>query len=73
MKSIILAAGQGTRLAPYTNDRPKCMVEIDGKPMLSYVIENMRSVGIEDINIVTGYKKELINSMQISNYDYKKW
>lgn len=57
MKVIILAAGQGTRLRPLTDDRPKCMVEVNGKSIIQRQIDTMRSCGIEDadITIVTGY------------------
>ena len=60
MKAIILAAGMGTRLRPYTLERPKCLVEINGKSLLDYQIEILRSFGIEDIIIVGGYKAEML-------------
>ncbi|UXZ21262.1 phosphocholine cytidylyltransferase family protein [Pseudomonas sp. YeP6b] len=55
MQVIILAAGQGTRLRPYTNDRPKCMVELVGKPLLHHQLEVLRSCGLNDIALVGGY------------------
>lgn len=57
MKVIILAAGQGTRLRPLTDDRPKCMVEVNGKSIIERQLETMRICGIkdEDITIVAGY------------------
>ncbi len=61
MKALILAAGKGTRLAPYTDRKPKGMVKIGGKPILQYAIENFRKNGIEEIYIITGYKSELIS------------
>ena len=60
MKAVILAAGKGERLAPYTEDRPKCMVEIGGRPLLFYTLQNLRRAKIRDINIVTGYLREKI-------------
>ena len=64
MKVIILAAGQGTRLRPLTDDRPKCMVEVSGKSLLNRQLETMYTCGIheEDIYILTGYKKEALTS-----------
>ena len=62
MKAIILAAGQGTRLRPFTNDRPKCMVEFNDKPIINYIIETMHYVEISDIHIVTGYKSEVLKA-----------
>ncbi|MFT5220345.1 MAG: choline kinase [Gammaproteobacteria bacterium] len=57
MKVIILAAGQGTRLRPYTDDRPKCMVELGGVPMLHRQLDVLRSCGIADADIalIGGY------------------
>lgn len=71
MKAIILAAGQGARLAPYTNDRPKCLVELGGHSLLQYALANMRKAGIEDINIVTGYMRENIR-MEGVHYFYNE-
>lgn len=61
MRVIILAAGQGTRLRPLTNDRPKCMVELDGKPLIEYQLDLFKKFNIKDINIVTGYLEDKIN------------
>ena len=58
--TVILAAGEGTRLRPYTDDRPKCMVEVDGISLLDRQIEVLHSESIEDIVLVTGYKAERI-------------
>ena len=54
MKVIILAAGQGTRLRPLTDNKPKCMVELLGKPLIQHQIETLRRNGIGDIHIATG-------------------
>ena len=55
MKAIILAAGQGTRLRPLTDDKPKCLVELSGKPLLEHQLEVLRAAGINDIHVVAGY------------------
>jgi L-glutamine-phosphate cytidylyltransferase len=60
MKAIILAAGQGTRLRPLTDDRPKCMVEYKGKSIITTILETMHNCGIEDIAIVGGYKIDVL-------------
>ena len=68
IKVIILAAGQGSRLAPLTNDKPKCMVKLFGKSLLEWQLEKFRNFGIKDISIVTGYKKEMISMDGIKIY-----
>jgi L-glutamine-phosphate cytidylyltransferase len=64
MKSIILAAGAGNRLKPYTNEVPKCLVEIAGKSLLNWQIESLIEANISEINIVTGYKYKKIEELQ---------
>ena len=66
MKAIILAAGQGTRLRPYTNDRPKCMVPLAGKPMLHRQLEVLRRGGVEDITLVGGYHADKLQAPGVS-------
>lgn len=62
MKIIILAAGQGTRLRPLTNDRPKCMVEVNGRSIIERQLDTMRNCGMkdEDITIVCGYCSDVL-------------
>lgn len=60
-KAIILAAGMGRRLAPYTDDRPKCLVEVNGRTLLERQIDAYRSAGIDDIVVVRGYLAERID------------
>lgn len=62
MKVIILAAGQGTRLRPMTDDRPKCMVEVNGKSIIDRQLDTMRACGIKDadITIVAGYRGDVL-------------
>ena len=60
MKAIILVAGEGTRLRPYTLDCPKCMVEVDGTSLIDRQIAVLKSQGIADIVLVGGYKHEML-------------
>jgi choline kinase len=55
---LILAAGEGTRLRPLTYDRPKGLVTLLGKSLVSYQIDTLKMCGIKDIAIATGYKAE---------------
>lgn len=73
MRIIILSAGQGTRLRPLTNNIPKCMVKLDGKPLIQYQLDIFQKHKIKDINIVTGYLEEKINFQGVKkfyNLDY---
>jgi len=55
--AIILCAGIGKRLKPYTEDKPKAMVEIKGKPIISWLYDSLSKVpGIDYIYIVSGYR-----------------
>lgn len=60
MKVIILVAGEGTRLRPYTLDRPKCLVEIDGSSLLDRQLAVLRSGGIDEIVLIGGYRAEML-------------
>jgi L-glutamine-phosphate cytidylyltransferase len=60
MRAIILAAGQGTRLGDLTRDKPKCMVELLGRPLLHHQVDALRAAGIHDIHVVAGYRAEKI-------------
>ena len=64
MKAIILAAGKGTRLLPMTLVKPKPLLSINGKTILENSIEILKSGGVNDIIVVTGYKHELFDSFE---------
>ena len=59
-KAVILAAGRGTRMRELTNDVPKPMVEVRGKPVLQHILEGLAAAGIKEVLIVVGYRKEAI-------------
>ena len=58
MNAIILAAGMGTRLRPLTDDIPKCLVEVNGIPMVERQILLLQERGIFGITLVAGYRKD---------------
>ena len=60
MKAVILAAGEGRRLRPFTETMPKVMLPVANKPILEYVIDAVKNSGIDEIILVVGYKKEVI-------------
>lgn len=83
IKLVILAAGQGTRLRPYTNKVPKCMVVFKGKPIINHIIETTGKLDFEKTCIITGYKEKILqdyikltypekNIVYYNNHDYDK-
>jgi L-glutamine-phosphate cytidylyltransferase len=62
VRAIILAAGEGTRLRPYTLDRPKCLVPLAGRPLLEWQLDALHAAGIDDITVVTGYRADQIRA-----------
>lgn len=58
--AIILAGGKGERLRPYTNDRPKPMVEVGGKPILAYQLAQLTQAGITEVVFACSYHHEAI-------------
>jgi dTDP-glucose pyrophosphorylase len=60
MKAVILAAGRGTRMRDLTQELPKPMLKVQGKPILQHIIEGLISVGIHDFCIVTGFRADVI-------------
>src|SRR5215471_5485823 len=70
MKAVILAAGKGTRMRELTEEIPKPMLKVQGKPILEHIVEGLVAAGIREIFMVTGYCAETIE-----NYfgDGSKW
>lgn len=68
MKALILAAGLGTRLKPLTNDIPKCLVPVNGKPIIVKQIENLYENNIHDITIISGYLADVLEKEIHSKY-----
>ncbi len=60
LKAIILAAGEGSRLRPYTEGRPKCMVEVDGVSLLDRQLAVLASEQVENIVLIGGYRAEML-------------
>jgi NDP-sugar pyrophosphorylase family protein len=70
VKAIILAAGKGTRMRELTNELPKPMLKVHGKPILEHILEGIAAAGVKEFFIITGFKAEVIE-----NYfgDGSKW
>jgi len=62
MKVIILAAGIGKRLGPNSDNKPKCLLQFNGASLLRQHLDNLSKFGVDEIVIVYGYRKELIDA-----------
>lgn len=60
VRAIILAAGRGSRLNPYTADHPKCLTELGGETLIGRQLRTLRALGVDDIVIATGYRREML-------------
>lgn len=68
MKAVLLAAGLGTRLRPITNEVPKCMVPVNGMPIIEKQILNLVENDVKDIYVVAGYKREVLRAFLNEKY-----
>lgn len=59
---LCLAAGQGSRLRPLTNDRPKAMVSVADRPLIDWLTDTARRVGVENLVVVTGYRGDMLET-----------
>jgi len=65
-RALILAAGQGTRLRPLTDDRPKCLVPLLGRSLLERQVDTLKGAGVNNIHIATGYRADQIEALGFS-------
>lgn len=70
MKAVLLAAGLGTRLRPITNEVPKCMVPVNGMPIIERQICNLVENGVKDIFVVAGYKRDVLKKFLQEKYPF---
>lgn len=73
MKAIILAAGEGKRLRPLTDNIPKCMVNLFGVSLLQRQVDIFRKSGIDDISVITGYRSDKINIQSVRYFHNDKY
>ena len=73
IQALVLAASRGEELGELTENRPKTMVSVAGRPLLAHIVEALNATGIKNISVVRGYKKEAVNLPNlnlIDNDDY---
>ena len=61
MKAIILSAGQGSRLGHLVDDKPKCLIEFNGRSLLDRQLDTLDACGVHEAMVVTGFHDELVN------------
>jgi len=73
MKAIILAAGRGSRMKNLTDESPKCLIKVRGKTLLNWQIEALNEAGIQEIAVVTGYKRDLLLNTGLREFHNERW
>ena len=68
MKAIILAAGMGTRLRPITRTIPKCLVQVNSKPILEHQLDSLLLAGVREVVLVVGHLAELLSEKYGTSY-----
>lgn len=68
MKVIIPLAGKGTRLRPHTHVTPKPLLKVGGRPVMSYILDDLRELGVTEVVFITGYLKEKIEEYVRKEY-----
>ncbi len=59
-KAVILAAGRGTRMRELTNDLPKPMIAVRGKPILQHIVEGLHGAGVTEVLLIVGYREDVV-------------
>jgi len=68
MKAVIPLAGKGTRLRPHTHHTPKPLLKVAGKPVLAYILDDLRALGIEEMVFIVGHLREAVEAWIESEY-----
>jgi choline kinase len=73
MKAIILAAGRGSRMKELTDCQPKGLTKLNGMPLIAYQIQSLKSAGVTDIAICTGYRAEMFDKFNYHKFHNEDW
>jgi len=73
MKAIILAAGRGSRLQAYTDDKPKCLNKVGEKTIIEWQISVLNSCGVDNVTLVVGYRSEMLKKYGNESILNPKW
>ncbi len=72
-RAVVLAAGRGEGLGALTQDRPACMVDVRGKPLLAHLVEALNGAGVREVTVVRGYRKDAVALPGIRTVDNDDW
>jgi len=72
-RAVVLAAGRGAGLGALTQDRPGCMVDVRGKPLLAHLVGVLNGAGVRDVTVVRGYCKDAVALPGIRTVDNDGW
>jgi glucose-1-phosphate thymidylyltransferase len=71
VNAIIPVAGRGKRLRPHTHSQPKVLMNVAGKPILAYILDDVRALDIDEITFVVGYLAEQVEEFVRERYSFK--
>ena len=72
MKTIILSAGQGRRLLPLTAENPKCLLQIGGKSLLEWQLQELKKCGVDQVSVVVGYGADKVEEL-LRHHGHDNW
>lgn len=73
MRAIILAAGRGSRMGGLTQNAPKCLTVLAGKPLIEWQLQALRDAGVDRIGVVRGYMAEKIAYPGVATFENPRW
>jgi L-glutamine-phosphate cytidylyltransferase len=73
MRALILAAGRGSRMGAVGDNRPKCLVELGGRPLLDRQLAALRRGGATEVGIVRGYRAEMLSDTGLTFFENRQW
>lgn len=73
MRAVVLAAGRGSRLAPFTADRPKCLLQLAGRTLLDRQVTALRRAGAAAVGVVTGWHPEGFAGLPLKQWHNPRW
>jgi glucose-1-phosphate thymidylyltransferase len=68
MKAVIPLAGKGTRLRPHTHHTPKPLLKVAGKPVLAYILDDLRALGVEEMVFIVGHLRDTVEAWIEAEY-----